>query len=238
MNNLTKVISACLLSMLLFTTAHAQKKGFAFGIKGGVNLSRLSMGDVFTTRHDDAGNPYLGYDGKEVKDNLKASFDTRTGAVGGIYARFGRTIFIQPEVLVSTKGGTMNIEKTEAERVVTQNVKFKFTNIDVPLLIGLKGGPFRVLAGPVASFRVGDNQSLSDAFRHYTSNVNNSLSEATFGYQLGVGLDIGSFSLDVRKEGSFTNIATFDVYGSSGQAGTSVKQKIDSWQVTLGLKLF
>lgn len=238
MKNLTKVIYALILLFVVSTSAHAQKKGFAFGLKGGVNLSRLSMGDVFTTRHDEAGNPYLGYDGKEVRDNLKESFDTRTGAVGGIYARFGRTLFIQPEVLVSTKGGTMTIEKTDGESDISQKVKFKFTNIDVPLLIGLKGGPFRVLAGPIASFRVGDNQSLSDAFRHYTSNVNNSLSEATFGYQLGVGLDIGAFSLDVRKEGSFTNIATFDVYGSSGQAGTSVKQKIDSWQVTLGFKLF
>ena len=238
MKNLTKVISALILLFFVTASAHAQKKGFAFGLKGGVNLSRLSMGDVFTTRHDEAGNPYLGYDGKEVRDNLKESFDTRTGAVGGVYARFGRTLFIQPEVLVSTKGGTMTIEKTDGEADISQKVKFKFTNIDVPLLIGLKGGPFRVLAGPIASFRVGDNQSLSDAFRHYTSNVNNSLSEATFGYQLGVGLDIGAFSLDVRKEGSFTNIATFNVYGSSGQAGTSVKQKIDSWQVTLGFKLF
>ncbi|MCE7065543.1 porin family protein [Dyadobacter sp. CY326] len=239
MNILTKVACICLLCVFALTSAQAQKKGFAFGIKGGVNLSRLTMGNVFTTRYDDSGNPYLGYDGKEVKDNLKQSFDTRTGAVGGIYARFGRTLFIQPEVLVSTKGGSFEIVKTNLEKPVTEKINVKYSNIDVPLLIGFKGGPLRILAGPVTSFRIGDNQRLSDAFKYYTTDFNTSMSEATFGYQLGAGLDIGSFSLDVRREGSFTNLASFQVAGQSvGNGNETVKQKISSWQVTLGLKIF
>lgn len=239
MNILTKVACICLLCLMAITSAQAQKKGFAFGIKGGVNLSRLTMGDVFTTRYDAAGNPYLGYDGKEVKDNLKQSFDTRTGAVGGIYARFGRTLFIQPEVLVSTKGGSFEIIKNHLETPVRETVNVKYSNIDVPLLIGFKGGPLRILAGPVTSFRIGDNQRLRDAFEHYTSDLNNAMSEATFGYQIGAGLDIGSFSLDVRREGSFTNLASFQVNGQTvGSGNETVKQKIKSWQVTLGLKIF
>ncbi|WP_229254172.1 porin family protein [Dyadobacter sp. NIV53] len=214
------------------------KKGFAFGIKGGVNLSRLTMGDVFTTRYDDNGNPYLGYDGKAVRDNIKQSFNTRTGAVGGIYARFGRTLFIQPEVLVSTKGGSFDIIQTDRETPVTKTINIKYSNIDVPLLIGLKGGPIRILAGPVASFRIGDNQNLRDAFRQYSSDLNNALSQATFGYQLGAGLDLGNFSLDVRKEGSFTNLASFELNSQPIDASASVKQKVTSWQVTLGIKLF
>jgi hypothetical protein len=237
MKILTKLACICLLCLTGVTAAQAQKKGFAFGIKGGVNLSRLTMGDVFTTRYDDNGNAYLGYDGKEVRDNLKQSFSTRTGAVGGLYARFGRTIFIQPEVLVSTKGGTFDIIRNDSETPVTTSVNVKYSNIDVPLLIGLKGGPFRILAGPVTSFRIGDNQRLRDAFRQYTSNLNDAMSEATFGYQLGAGLDIGSLSLDVRKEGSFTNLATFELDGQPVGGKNSVKQKITSWQVTLGIKI-
>ena len=237
MNILKKVACICLLSIFAVTSVKAQKKGFAFGIKGGVNLSRLTMGDVFTTRYDDNGNPYLGYDGKEVKDNLKQSFSTRTGAVGGIYLRFGRTIFIQPEVLVSTKGGSFEIVQMDQEQPVSKTVNIKYSNIDVPLLIGLKGGPIRILAGPVTSFRIGDNQRLRDAFKQYTSDLNNALSEASFGYQLGAGIDIGNISLDVRKEGSFTNVASFQVNGQSVGGDASVKQKISSWQVTLGLKL-
>lgn len=237
MKILTKLACICLLSIIGITGAQAQKKGFAIGIKGGVNLSRLTMGDVFTTRYDDNGNAYLGYDGKEVRDNLKQSFSTRTGAVGGIYARFGRTIFIQPEVLVSTKGGTFDIIQNDGQTPTTTSVNVKYSNIDVPLLMGLKAGPIRILAGPVTSFRVGDNQRLRDAFRQYTSNLNDAMSEATFGYQFGAGLDIGNISLDVRKEGSFTNLATFDLNGVQSDGKNSLKQKITSWQVTLGLKL-
>lgn len=238
MNILKKIVCVGLFCAVGISAAQAQKKGFAFGIKGGVNLSRLTMGEVFTTRYDDDGNPYKGFDGKEVRDNLKQSFDTRTGGVGGIYARFGRTIFIQPEVLVSTKGGTFDIIRTDTSTPTTTSVKVKYSNIDVPLLIGLKGGPIRILAGPVTSFRIGDNQKLRDAFRQYTSNLNDALSEATFGYQFGAGLDLGNFSLDVRKEGAFTNITSFQVGGQPVEGKTSVKQKIVSWQVTLGLKLF
>lgn len=237
MNILKKVACICLLCIFALTSVKAQKKGFAFGIKGGVNLSRLTMGDVFTTRYDDNGNPYLGYDGKEVKDNLKQSFNTRTGAVGGIYMRFGKTLFIQPEVLVSTKGGSFDIVQTDREQPVTKTVNIKYSNIDVPLLIGLKGGPIRILAGPVTSFRIGDNQRLRDAFKQYTSDLNSALSQATFGYQLGAGIDLGNISLDVRKEGSFTNVASFQLNGQSVGGDASVKQKISSWQVTLGLKL-
>nr|WP_295933563.1 porin family protein [uncultured Dyadobacter sp.] len=238
MNILTKVACTFLLCFFALSSAEAQKKGFAFGIKGGVNLSRLTMGDVFTTRYDDQGNPYLGYDGKEVRDNLKESFNTRTGAVGGIWMRFGRTLFIQPEVLVSTKGGSFKIIENDQQQPVEKTVNIKYSNIDVPLLIGLKGGPFRIQAGPVASFRIGDNQRLRDAFRYYTSDLSNAMSQATFGYQLGAGLDLGNFSLDVRKEGSFTNLASFQVSGQQAEGSGSLKQKISSWQVTLGLKLF
>lgn len=237
MNTLTKITLMCLLSMMSMTAAKAQK-GFAFGIKGGVNLSRLTMGDVFSTRYDPNGNPYLGYDGKQVKDNLKQSFNTRTGFVGGVYARFGKVIFIQPEVLVSTKGGSFEIIKNDQEIPVKQMINVKYSNIDVPLLIGLKGGPFRILAGPVTSFRIGDNQRLRDAFQQYTSNLNDAMAQATFGYQLGAGLDIGSFSLDMRKEGSFTNVASFQVNGTPVSGDAKLKQKITSWQVTLGIKLF
>jgi len=64
------------------------------------------------------------------------------------------------------------------------------------------------------------------------------MSQATGGYQLGAGLDLGNFSLDVRKEGSFTNLASFQVSGQQAEGNGSLKQKISSWQVTLGLKLF
>ncbi|MCF0058079.1 porin family protein [Dyadobacter sp. CY356] len=237
MRSIKTTIYVTLLFLTTVISAQAQTKGFAFGIKGGVNLSKLTMGNVLTTRYDENGNAYKKFDGSDVRDNLKESLDTKTGMVGGVWMRFGKTIFVQPEVLVSTKGGSFNIIPDGS--TTAQTVKIKYSNIDVPILIGLKGGPIRVLAGPLFSFRVGDNQKLSDAFKEYSSNRDGALSNAVVGYQFGAGLDLGSFSLDVRKEGTFTDLATFKLNNKpiDGSSAT-VRQKITSWQVTLGIKLF
>lgn len=232
------VVILGLCSYMCSTVAFGQAKGFAFGVKGGMNLSQLSMGSVLTTRYDGNGNPYLKYNGQEVRDNIQESLDSRTGFVGGVYARFGKHLYIQPEVLVSTKGGTFDIIQNDGDVPVTQQVDVRFSNIDVPILIGLKGGPFRINAGPMASFRIGDNQKLRDAFEHYTSgSFNDALSQAVYGYQLGAGLDIFGLSIDVRREGTFTDLATFKVNNQSAGSSSTVRQKLTSWQVTVGIKI-
>ncbi|HEV7347538.1 porin family protein [Telluribacter sp.] len=240
MKNIKSGLLALLLCVAAPQLSFGQAKGFALGIKGGVNLSKLSMGEVLTTRYDGNGNPYLGYNGQVVRDNLRESYDTRTGFVGGVYARFGKHLFIQPEVLVSTKGGSFEIIDNSGATPIPRQVDVRFSNIDVPILIGLKGGPFRINAGPMASFRIGDNQRLRDAFDQYTSgSFNDAMSQAVYGYQFGAGLDILGFSLDVRREGSFNDLAVFKVnQNQAGSGSTTVGQRLNSWQVTLGMKLF
>ncbi|GAB3166817.1 porin family protein [Telluribacter humicola] len=239
MKNTHLGLLALMLCLVAPQLSFGQAKGFAFGIKGGVNLSKLSMGEVLTTRYDRNGNPYLGYNGQVVRDNLRESYDTRTGFVGGVYARFGKNLFIQPEVLVSTKGGSFDIIDNSGPTPQTSNVNVTFSNIDVPILIGLKGGPLRINAGPMASFRIGDNQRLRDAFEHYTSgSFNDAMSQAVYGYQFGAGLDILGFSLDVRREGSFNDVAAFRVNQNQvGGSSSTVRQRLNSWQVTLAMKL-
>ncbi len=214
--------------------AIGQGKKFTMGIKGGVNLSQLTMGDFLTTRYDAQGNPYLNYNGQEVKDNLQESFDSKTGWSGGIYMRFGSGFYVQPELLVSTKGGSFDIQQNHNETPVVRRIDYKFSSIDVPLLFGLKGGPFRVNAGPVASFRIGDNQNVREAIKYYTTTPH-PMSEAIFGYQVGAGLDIFGLSLDVRREGTFSNLNSFQI--NTGDNTTTVKQKLKSWQITLGIRL-
>ncbi|GAA4447546.1 hypothetical protein GCM10023091_42640 [Ravibacter arvi] len=228
------IILFLLIASFLTNTAGAQGKKFTMGIKGGVNLSKLSMGNFLTTRYDGQGNPYLDYDGHTVKDNLQESFDSKTGWSGGIYMRFGSGFYVQPEVLVSTKGGRFDIQQNDGPTPTVKQIDYKFSSIDVPLLFGLKGGPFRVNAGPVAMFKIGNNQKIKDAIRYYTTSPN-AMSEAVFGYQVGAGLDIFGLSLDVRREGTLSNINSFQV--NTGDNSSTVKQKLKSWQITLGIRL-
>lgn len=209
------------------------QSGFSVGIKGGVNLSRLTFGEFVTTRLNANGSPAVSVSGQEIRDNLRESFDSRTGTVLGIYTRFGRNLYLQPELLYSRKSG--NFEIIRDGRPTSINVSV--SSFDVPILVGLKGGPLRVVAGPIVSFRVDDNRRLQDALKDYTTGtLNNAWAKAYYGYQLGAGLDLGRLGIDVRREGSISDIAAVNL-GTSGNT-TQFNQKLKSWQVTLAYRLF
>ncbi|GAB3893177.1 hypothetical protein GCM10028803_07030 [Larkinella knui] len=222
------------LVMILPTLTFAQ---FSFGIKGGVNLSQFTTGDFVTTRLNANGTPQVNVSGQTIRDNLKESFNSKTGWAYGIYTRFGKNIYLQPELLVSSKGGSFDIVRDIDGRPTTETVSIKTTNFDVPILLGLKGGPLRVVAGPIVSFRISDDQKLRDALRDYTSgSLNNALAKATYGYQVGVGLDLGRLGIDVRREGGLSDVAAVNLGGDANSAQFS--QRLKSWQVTLALRLF
>ncbi|WP_138993837.1 porin family protein [Larkinella sp. C7] len=222
------------LVMILPSLTFAQ---FSIGIKGGVNLSQFTMGDFVTTRLNANGTPQVNVSGQVIRDNLKESFNSRTGWAYGIYTRFGKNIYIQPELMVSSKGGSFDIVRDINGQPTTETVSIQTTNFDVPILLGLKGGPIRVVAGPIVSFRISDDQKLRDALEDYTSgSLNNALAKATYGYQLGLGLDLGRFGIDVRREGSLSDVASVNLGGDANSAQFS--QRLKSWQVTLAMRLF
>lgn len=154
--------------------------------------------------------------------------------------RFGRTLYIQPEVLYTGKGGSYLVQPIDANGQAVGSptqVKVKTENIDVPVLLGLKIGPLRVNAGPVASFLIGSNESIKEAITKYTQgSVSDTFNQAAWGYQLGGGLDIGNFSLDVRYEDSLSNVRFVNI--STPNGSDPFKQKSKNWQVTLGMKVF
>lgn len=186
---------------------------FTIGIKGGVNFSQLKTD--FKTQ--------------SFGDNLQQSLDTKTGYVGGVYVRIGSKFFIQPEFIFSAKGGSVNILKGGSTSS-SQTVSIEYTNFDIPVLIGFKVGPLRLNAGPMASFKISD-KGLDEALKAYSSNVSESFKNASYGYQAGGGLDLGALSLDLRYEGSLSEVTgnTFN--------NINFTQKGNLWQLTLGLRL-
>ena len=222
MNKILLFVSLTLLPACVFA------QGFQFGIKGGVNLSKLSFGNFVSTGTNANGSPSVSVDGQTFRNNLNTSLDSRTGTSFGVYARIGSNLFIQPELLYSTRAGSFDVIRNGQ----TETVTVKTTTFDVPVLLGIKGGPIRVVAGPVASFRINDNQSLGQAVKQYTNGtLNDAWSQAYYGYQVGGGLDIGSFGLDVRYQGNITDIA--QIKDNSSQFSQGMK----TWQITLAFKI-
>lgn len=223
------LLFTALLSLLCLLPALTFAQGFQIGVKGGVNLSKLSFGPFVSTGTNANGSPSVVVDGQTFRNSLSESLASKTGTSFGIYTRFGRNLFLQPELLYSTRSGLFTILRNG----VSEGVTVKTTSFDVPILLGIKGGPIRVMAGPVVSFRVDDNQRLGQSLKQYTNgSLNDAWSKAYYGYQVGGGLDLGSLGIDVRYEGNLSDIA--QINDSSGK----FSQRLKSWQVTLAYKLF
>jgi hypothetical protein len=193
---------------------------FRIGIKGGVNLARLETDGLVTLN------------GAIIKDQLLQSLDTKQSYVGGIYARLGRKIFIEPEVLISTKGGSIYLPS------LSQTKQFAFSNIDVPVLLGFRWKIFHVMAGPVASYTFKTDSELNDLINRVIQKYKISLPEiatkTSFSYQAGGGIDLLGFTLDVRYEGNLSQVTNILPI----PAGITFSPKLNLYQVTLGYKIF
>jgi hypothetical protein len=147
---------------------------------------------------------------------------TKAGYLGGIWARFGALgLNFQPELYATSK----NIDLKDDQGNVN---KAKFTSIDVPLLIGTKIGALglggRFYGGPVFSFTA--NKSYSDAADNIRS-LN--YKDANYAIQVGAGVDIKDFSVDLRYEGGLNKIA----YGD-GNSHT----RVSVFSLSLAYKIF
>ena len=198
-----------LLFILAFAKGNVSLAQFSLGIRGGVNFSTLKTDNT-----------------QSVGANFQQSLDTKTGYVGGVYARIGSKIFIQPELIFSAKGGSVNFLKNGS----SQTIAIDYTNIDIPLLVGVKFAPLRLYAGPMASFTV-SNKGLDEAIKTYSSDLGKSFKNASYGYQAGGGIDIGALSVDLRYEGSLSEVAGLN------SANINFSQKANLWQLTLGLRI-
>jgi hypothetical protein len=129
----------------------------------------------------------------------------RAGYLGGLGARVGALGFnFQPELYLTSK----NVELSDG----SNEVKAKFTSIDVPLLFGGKVGAFglgaRFYTGPLVSFAINKDQSFGSAIGNATS-LN--YKDQNFAWVLGAGVDIRNISIDLRYEGGLTK----QTYGNS-----------------------
>lgn len=206
---------------------------FKYGIRGGINSGTvLASESVFPV--EPAGSS------PAVPDEYEIEY--RTGSlgfhIGGVVQYYFENFFVQPELLFSQmkndiqitfnrwvpEEGGLGYWDSNEERGVQ-----KFRKLDMPLMLGYRVGPLRILAGPMASVMLGttfdnlDNMSLD---QHFTSGY--------FGYQAGLGLELASLNIDVKYEGALGN------FGSGLTVNThsfEMDQKLSQWILTIGFVL-
>jgi hypothetical protein len=149
------------------------------------------------------------------------------GYIGGGWARIGGAgLFFQPELYVASKNLTVT-QLADDNLFINHGT---FTNIDIPLLVGNKVGNvnagFRFYTGPVISFAIAKRQSFTNAT--LTSDLN--YHDMNYAWQLGAGVDLKQFSLDVRYEAGINKVP----YGTS----TTLHTRLNMVNITLSYSLF
>jgi len=179
-----------LLMTVCFFTGSASAQFLTFGFKGGMNYSKLKFNDIREMAAN-GGTYNLGTD------------DAFQGFHVGAMARLKIfSAYIQPELYFNTAGGSVLVEELQLGAEPVKSIKqIKYNKIDLPVMVGLKFGPLRINAGPVASVVLNENNGIEEII----PNLESLSKSAAIGYQAGFGLDILKFlTLDYRYEGSLS----------------------------------
>ena len=164
-------------------------QGFSFGVKGGLNYSKLNFDKIQSLTVDD--NKYsLQCD--EAFQGFHIGIQTRINLFN---------VFIQPELVFNTAGGKVLVNDLAGGTTFEGVKSIKYNKIDLPILVGFKFGPMRVGAGPVASAILSSSSELDEII----PDLKTVSKGATLGYQLGAGIDLFKhFTIDYRYEGGLS----------------------------------
>jgi len=177
---------------------------FSFGPKIGYSASKLST-DLDT-----------------IAESAKSNFQI------GAFLRFGKKLYLQPEIFYATSGGELKREGT----TLKESIRLK--NLSVPVLVGFKLINakiinLRVMAGPVANFIIGTKIEADELIQDPLQDSD--FKKAAWGMDVGAGVDVFFLTLDIRYEFGLNNIYVVP------EGAVEQKMKSNLFIVSLGFKL-
>jgi len=187
------------LALTLFSlSASAQVK---FGVKAGISTIDL------------APNQLVLKDQNNLDDLGLTLSNVNYGFHFGIFTQIKmKKFFIQPEVLFNTNAYDFQLDDlSSGTSGVLETVKSEsYQHLDIPILIGVAAGPFRLNAGPVGHLFINSTSELTDI-----EGYKQSFEKMTYGWQAGVGVDIWKVAIDVRYEGNFNKFGNHITYNDT-----------------------
>ncbi|MBN2347483.1 MAG: PorT family protein [Bacteroidales bacterium] len=182
---------------------------FKFGIRGGINSSTVKADDFLTNDN-------------KITYPKNASMGFHFGVVSQIKIF---NVFIQPEVLLTTNKNDMTVEDLvsgeKSELIQT------FNKLDIPVLLGIKFGPAKIEAGPVATILLKSSSELFDV-----ASYEEKFKSAVFGYQAGIGLEVSKLAVELKYEGDLTRFG--DGINVGGER-LNFDSRLSQWIVTVGI---
>lgn len=216
------------LSLLLLFTVFALPTVFGqlqFGIKGGIVSSSSTLDEQISISSQLQNEENINYD--ELK--MKAQ-DSKVGFQAGFFGRISlAALYVQPELMFTSTSSKIQVKEiTEGEDPVSKVRNQEFKRLDIPIMVGWKFGPARLQAGPVGTIML-DQKSALEAAGNYKEEFNG----ATWGYQVGVGLDLlNTLTLDAKYEGSLSKLGD---QVTIGDKPFDIDNRPNQFVVTVGL---
>ncbi len=215
---------AMLISTILVVSLAANAQFLRFGVKGGVSSSTVKIDKTTFSTIDDA------------ETFVVEQGNSKMGLHFGLFGRIQVLgFYVQPELLFTqSKGEVVLTDITNSESPLKSIRDQKFNKIDIPVMVGWKIGPARLGLGPVASVMLSEQDGLKEELADATNEtVKSNFKNATFGYQVGAGLDIFKFAtLDVKYEGNLSKLG--EGVNIAGKSYT-FDQRNPQWIFSLGI---
>jgi hypothetical protein len=170
--------------------------------------------------------PKIGFTIGKLNTNFEeAKEEAKPGFQFGAFARFGKKLYVQPELMFVSKGGTIQTDLNKSS--------VKLNTMQIPVMVGYRLLNFkvvnlRVMGGPALSFIVNKEITIKEG-EQFIKDTN--IKDAIWSLQLGAGVDVLMFTLDVRYEWGLNNI------WDPQQGEPSQDMKSNLWNVSLGWKI-
>ena len=195
-----------------------------------VLIMAFSTGEVSYGQLNLKIGPKVGFNASKLTANLDSiSSQFKSGFQFGIFARFGKKVYLQPEIYYTTQGGAFTGNNW------SQNIKLG--SLDVPVLVGIsfinnKLLNIRILAGPVASFIVNKKIDESNVASDVIGPITNAdIKNINWYIQAGAGIDIWKLTLDVRYQIGLNKSIDNVAYKTQ-----TINTSSNVWVVSLGFK--
>ena len=184
--------------------------------------------------------PQIGYtasnltvDRSEVVNNLKSNL------LIGVFARFGKKVYVQPEINWLTQGSTLKYEfEIDDPNPVEQEITLNTIQVPVSVgwrIINLEVVNIRVYAGLSANFILNTTIDTRNP-DGYDYLLPSDFGNIQWQWQAGLGVDVFMFAIDVRYFGGLNNLVSTDVTTDVGPYPITSKSNL--FQVTVGWKIF
>jgi hypothetical protein len=178
--------------------------------------------------------PQIGYTGSKLTTNSSEITSTiKSNFLFGAFVRIGDKFYVQPEINWLTQGGIWEDDGIDVEN---EKIEMTYKTIQIPVSVGwriidLKLVNIRLFGGMSANIATNKEMEINGIAEPIEDANWNDL---IWQYQVGAGVDVLMFALDVKYVGGINDWTKNDISFD----GKTVSTKANMFMVTLGWKIF